>query len=394
MSLEMKGPSNPFRLGFIHPGDPFCDRVKETADLVRHALNTTHVVIYSPRRYGKTSLVKHVMDRITSEDFVTVYVDYFSVASKDAIVQKLVAGIIAALGKGVIGTGIFATLKNIFTRIVPSVEVTPEGVSISAKYDKVPFNYLIEDIFSGLERHMESQNKRCLIVFDEFQQISEVGDSKSIEALFREHVQAMRRVGCFFVGSRRRVLKAMFTEKTRPFYGLTLNYPIDVIPESQLVMYVCNLFAETGIECPANIAEEMYDYVRGNTSYVQKMSHFLWDFVKDGSGVATAGMLAEIKSTLLENESPQFQGVFSGLTAGEKRALIALAKEPTVKPYAIDYIARHDLSIGGMQRSIRSLLQQDIIEIEPGTKRYQLTDSLIAKWCIQQVPLYQMDAGI
>jgi uncharacterized protein len=325
---------NPFRLGFIHPGDPFCDRVKEIDDLARHAKNTTHVVIYSPRRYGKTSLVMRVMDKTSSEAFATIYVDYFSAVSRDAVVQKLVAAVVAGIGRGVINKGYLETFKNFFSRIVPSIEITPEGVSISARYDKTPFHYLIQDIFAGLERYLETQNKRCLIIFDEFQQIAEIGDFRSIEALFREHIQATKRIACFFVGSRRRVLKAMFTEKARPFYGLTLNYPIDVIPKEDIVEYVCRLFDETGMTCPARIVEDMYNYVRGHTSYIQKMSHFLWDLAREKTKEATADMLAKAKNTLLENESPQFQGIFLGLVTGEKRALIALAKEPTAKPYA------------------------------------------------------------
>jgi hypothetical protein len=79
---------NPFSLGIISMDQEFCNPEKESEELTRHALNCTHVVIFSPRRYGKTSLVKQVMARASAQGYLTVYVDCFSVIAKEDLVRK------------------------------------------------------------------------------------------------------------------------------------------------------------------------------------------------------------------------------------------------------------------------------------------------------------------
>ena len=53
---------NPFIIGKIVLGDNFCNREKEIAQLCHIARSKQHMVIISPRRYGKTSLVIHALE--------------------------------------------------------------------------------------------------------------------------------------------------------------------------------------------------------------------------------------------------------------------------------------------------------------------------------------------
>jgi hypothetical protein len=369
---------NPFTLGIISPDQEFCNREKEIQELTRHALNCTHVVIFSPRRYGKTSLVKQVMARVSSEGYLAVYVDCFSVIAREDLIQKFTSAVIASMGRNVVEGDILQKSAKLFKRIIPSLDIRPDGVSISAKYDQsTGFPYLIEDIFNGIARHLRSKKTKCLIVFDEFQEISELKESKQVEGLMREQVQAASDMGCFFVGSRRRILKSMFNDRKRPFFKLAFNYPLEKISREELANHIVKLFVKTRKACSLTLAGDLYDHVEGNTYYVRKLSHLLWDMTEKE---ATPELLSAAKAELLEAEGLDLQGVFAGLLMGEKKLVMALAKEPTGKPYAMDYLKKHNLSPGGLQKSMKSLQGKDIVE-QDQEGIYRLTDPLFGRWC-------------
>lgn len=369
---------NPFVLGYIRPEEELCDREIETEDLCRHAKNATHVVMISPRRLGKTSLVWRVLDDLAGQDFIPIYVDLLSVTSKENFVNKLVSAVTKGIGKSLPTESFLQTIRNLFTRIIPSVDFRPEGISVSAKFDtSVTTHALISDVLDGLEEHAKRQEKRCLLVFDEFQEITELPESKEIEGLLREKLQASRVISCFFVGSRRRVLEEMFTDQRRPFYKMTMLFKLGKIQRESLAHYVSDRFSLTGKDCPLPLAGRIYDDVDGHTYYVQKLSHIVWDKT---TGSVTEETVAESFRQLLEAESGDFHGIWTNLGWTEKRVLMAIALEPTAQPYASAFLSRYSLSIGSMQKGLKQLIVKDIVEVTE-TKTYQPTDPILMRWC-------------
>ena len=128
------------------------------------------------------------------------------------------------------------------------------------------------------------------------------------------------------------------------------------------------------------LACDLYDHVEGNTYYVRKLSHLLWDMTKRE---ADSRLLSAAESELLETERLDLEGVFAGLLMGEKKLVMALAKEPTAKLYAMDYLKKHNLSPGGLQKSLKSLRVKDIVE-QDHEGVFRLTDPLFGRWCRAQ----------
>ncbi len=58
----MKKCKSPFIYGGKITGDAFCDRTQETDELIEDIRSRQHVIIYSQRRFGKTSLVLKVLE--------------------------------------------------------------------------------------------------------------------------------------------------------------------------------------------------------------------------------------------------------------------------------------------------------------------------------------------
>lgn len=367
---------NPFSLS-IAQGTHFCNREKEIQDLVRHAHSGNNVLLFSPRRYGKTSLVKRALDLLAGEGFLTVYVDLFPVISERDMVSRLSSALFKGVGRGLSRQTLAARLKDLFKRLIPMIEVTPDGYSVSVRLDQnSESGALLEDLLEGLYRYVTQRGIQACVALDEFQEITELPESKRIEGLFRAHIQTHREVSYFFIGSRRRILQEMFSDKGRPFYKSAFAYPLREVPKAAFVSYIQTHFQESGKVCPPAVAEDIYTRVRGYPYYVQKLASIAWDLTGEE---CTAQVVQSSYEALIAMETADFEATWSALTLIQRTVLKALALESTALPYSRGFLERHRLTVGGTQRAVRVLISMDLVEKEQGPG-YRLTDPVMGAW--------------
>lgn len=367
---------NPFTIGIVDAPDDFCNRKREIQALTQHAMNGTNVVLFSPRRYGKSSLVTVVQNQLAKENLVTSYVDLFPITSQQDLVLRLASALFKSIGRGVDPRSFVGKAKNIFSRIRPNISFTAEGFSISAEVDthtKAPL--LLDELMQGLGDYVKKNKLKASIVLDEFQEIMELSEAKKIEGILRSHIQFHKNISYFFVGSRRRVLKDMFTLKSRPFYKSAFLFPLDKIPQDEFSSFICDRFRNTQKHCSTKMAEILYQRVEGYPYYVQKLASILWDRTQEN--VAEED-LKNAHQILIQSETPDFQAHWEGLTSVQRLLLKALALAPNSIPYSKDFLKRFELSLGGVQKALEVLLKRDLVEkTESGVV---LTDPVMASW--------------
>lgn len=61
--------NNPFKFGTIVDGEYFTDRVAEQEKVREILASENHLILISPRRFGKTSLVQKSDERIVTSRF-------------------------------------------------------------------------------------------------------------------------------------------------------------------------------------------------------------------------------------------------------------------------------------------------------------------------------------
>lgn len=368
---------NPFTIGIVHGGEGFCDRVKERADLLRYAHNGSNVVLCSPRRYGKSSLVTLVLDDLRKEGFLTAYVDLFPVSSEHDFIERFAAGVLKGIGHGVDPRSFADKVKGIFSSLRPTIEVGPDGYSISAKIDRsANLGVPLDDLMDGLLRYVKKKKVPACIVLDEFQELTELSDAKRIEGALRSHIQFHKEVSYFFVGSRRRILEDMFNNRARPFYKSAFMYAMKEIAEGDFVPFIEGRFAATGKRCSSDVAANMYRKAGGYPYYVQKLASIAWDVT---SKACTQAVAEESFRALVQTEAIDFEGTWSGLAMIQKAVLKALARDPVSTPYSREYLERHQLTLGGAQKAINILLAKDLIE-KSDAGQHRLTDPIMAAW--------------
>lgn len=366
---------NPFYFRELPLSAPFCNREKELKELSSHAINHANVVLFSPRRFGKTSLVKRVQKRLGEEGFVALHVDFFGVTSVEDVAARIASRLYHYSQKD---EGLFKKIMRFLSSLRPVIRPDPEyGISISVEYAPGKKGLeLLDEVLSGIGHLMDDQRCSFNIVFDEFQETSGLSESLQIEGIMRTHIQAHSSASYFFVGSRRRVLKEIFNDRKRPFYMSAINYPLPPLPVDDAAEFIVEQFKLGGKACPEEIAKRIAHRVGGYPYYVQRIPYSIFEIA--GEEVSEDDYIGGF-AMAIEEERPVYEAMLQAIAPKQIKLLTALAEEPTDKPYSAGYMAKHNLgSIGGVQGAIKRLIDLDYIEHKDNI--LHLVDPVFGTW--------------
>jgi len=367
---------NPFILSVIPPDAPFCNRHLEMQQLTSYALAGTNVVIFSPRRFGKTSLVKRVQANLEKKGTLVLYSDFFGVTSIDDVAVRIAKSVYAFIHRN---ESLMKKAIRVFTTFRPVFKPAEDGsFSISVELARPNLHGIdlldktLEDlgVFIG-----QVGPGKVHVVFDEFQEITELKD-KRLEGTLRAHIQ-FHQSSYFFVGSRRHILMGMFNDKSRPFFQSAQLYELKGLPHDDLVGYLIEQFKKGGKHCPAKNAEKISLISRQHPYYSQKLA--LNVYAVSGKVVHDKDII-EALEIMIDNETYFYQATLQALAPRQIALLRALAVEPSKTILSNQYISKHDLgSIGGVQSALKKLRQMDLIEIG-AENRYQAVDPIFGIW--------------
>ena len=367
---------NPFILSVIPPDAPFCNRIEELKQLASYAMDGTNVVLFSPRRFGKTSLVKRVQANLAKQGMLVLYTDFFGVTSVDDIAGKIARSVYTFIQRN---ESLMKKALRILTTFRPVFKPEQDGsFSISIELARPNLNGidLLDKTLEDLGVFMEQSGpEKIHIVFDEFQEITELKE-KRIESTLRSHIQ-FQQSSFFFVGSRRRILLKMFNEKNRPFFQSAQLYELKRLPHDDLVGYLVAQFKKGGKRCSETNARNISSISRQYPYYAQKLA--LNVYAVSGK-VVQAKDITKALEIMIDNETYFYQATLQSLAPRQIALLRALAVEPSKTILSNQYIRKHDLgSIGGVQSAIKKLKQMDLVEIDTDS-RYRTVDPIFSMW--------------
>jgi hypothetical protein len=371
---------NPFTLKEIPDGSAFCNRHKELKDLTGFGSAGENVLLYSPRRYGKTSLVRKVQGHLESHGAITAYCDLFGVSSIEDIAGRIARSIYTITRKD---EGLFQKAIRFLTSFRPVLSPSPDGgvsVSVQPAYRSGSWE-LLDNTMESLEKFVQDVPNLVHVALDEFQEITEIENSLRVEGRLRHYIQRMK-CGFVFVGSRRRILLEMFNDRKRPFFQSTINYEIVTLPRAELIDFMVSKFKEAGKVLSNDLGAHVCDLFGHHPYYIQKFCFFLFDRVEH---TVTAEDVSEIYRLVLESERALFEALLRRLTAKQIAVLTAVAKEPTKKLFAAEYMGRHGLkSTGGIQRGLSVLTGEDLVERHPSDGIWKVVDPLLGRWLVEK----------
>jgi hypothetical protein len=367
---------NPFILSVIPSDAPFCDRIEELEQLTSYARNGTNVVLFSPRRFGKTSLVKRVQANLAKQGMLALYTDFFGVTSVDDVAGKIARSVYAFIQRN---ESLMKKALRLLTTFRPVFKPEQDGsfsIGIELARPSLHGIDLLDKTLEGLGVFMEQVGpEKIHIVFDEFQEITELKE-KRIESTLRSHIQ-FQLSSYFFVGSRRRILLKMFNEKNRPFFQSAQLYELKRLPHDDLVVYLVAQFKKGAKRCSEKNARNISSISRQYPYYAQKLA--LNVYAVSGKVVQDKDIIKALE-IMIENETYFYQATLQSLAPRQIALLRALAVEPSKTILSNQYIRKHDLgSIGGVQSAIKKLRQMDLVEIDTDSQ-YRTVDPIFSKW--------------
>ncbi len=351
----------------------FCDREKETENLISALKNGRNITLLSPRKIGKTGLIKHVFNRISSteKDAVCIYVDIFSTQNLHDFVQVLGAAIVdEALRRE---KSLMSKVLDAFKawRPVVTVDVLTGMPSLSLNIDSTSDEYTLKSIFD----YLKSSKKKVYVAIDEFQQVAYYPE-KGTEALLRSHVQ-FSNAGFIFSGSRQHLMAEMFNSPQRPFYQSTEFMNLQPIPEDAYYEFASRFFEAKKGSLSQEVFHDIYQRFDGYTWYIQLMMNRLYEGNKRITELhqATDAIIA-----VLATLTPQYEMLMTFLTSNQVNLLKAIAKEGKVEqPQSNEFIKRNDLpSPSSVKAALDVLVDKELVYTQPDG--YIIYDRLLNLW--------------
>lgn len=374
--------ANPFVYGEIVPGDAFVDRDVELRRLVTDLMAGQKVFLISPRRYGKSSLVRQALTALARRSALTVDVTVSSYSSYVAFLEGYARALASVESRW---TRARQWLLEVITSTRPEIRYEPEptgpgriAVAFPAVSTERDLNRLAVEVFA-LPGRLAAQHKRPVVVaLDEFQAIGGF-DGGSVEHALRAAAQQQRQVAYVFAGSEPSLMERMIGPR-RPFYKAGPVMRLQKIDPEVFAASIEERFARTGMRPEPGLGMAIVE-LSGNLPYdVQRLAHETWDDVRT-AGRKTAGLddLHATLARLLAEQDTMFEAIWQRLTLPQRATLRAVVLQEGTELLSADARTKHRLGgASSVQGALVALAKQDVLLKEDG--KYVVVDSLLREW--------------
>jgi AAA+ ATPase superfamily predicted ATPase len=361
---------NPFVYSRPLAPEDVIDREEETERLLALAAGGHYVRLSAPRRYGKTSLLRKVLQEADRrEGMVPVLVDFYGILSLADVtirierayaeqlrgrIRDMVDRLLGATGLGLSLSGYGISVK----------------LQVDRKADPLPALHALLDLPLRFGRE---GGRRALIAFDEFQDATKVPE---LEALLRSHIQFQGDVASYvFSGSEPGLMRQVFETKAKPLYGQAEPVRLGRLADADIAVYVTERFRATGRDVSEALAP-LLATAAGHPQRAMLLAHRLWEEVPRGEPATAERWQAALERTMTEVE-PEFAALWRSLTVTEQKTVRAL-EEGGGSVYRTDVLRRLDLAASSAQEAARNLAER--AELERVGRRYEIVDPLFALW--------------
>jgi AAA+ ATPase superfamily predicted ATPase len=362
---------NPFRFGPLALDDAFTDREKEIASLVADARNGQDVVVFAPRRYGKSSLVWRVAQKLIRQGILVAQVDLMRTPTKDQFAAKLARTIHEDLATRLWNAKerlkVFAGL-----RLKPTITVDPNDGAVSFSFDAraadEDIDATLEELLTMLGRIGADRDRRVVLVLDEFQEVVDI--DPNLIKLMRSVFQEQPDVAHIYLGSKRHMMRRIFSDENEPFWRSAKQTELDVIPPKLFTQYALTRFEQTGRKLDPETCEKALALTGGHPYATQELLYFLWE----------EGALDRALEATLRSEHSHFSLLWDNISGGQKRVLQALAQEGPGRPLSGDYQRRHSLpSTPTVQTALGALERAELVR-RIGRGEYRVAEPFLTEW--------------
>lgn len=364
-----------FMYGVSVEGENFTDRVRETKRLKLNFENGLNTVLISPRRMGKTSLIKKVQASITNPKIKVIYMDVYDCRSEYDFYNRFAALILQETAGKM--EQALENAKQFLLRISPKISFSPDPTAdFSLSLGITPQSHTPEEILNLPEKIAQKHHIHIVVCIDEFQQIGEFPDSIAVQKRLRSVWQHQQNVSYCLFGSKKHLMANLFQNKRMPFYQFGEMIFLDKIPTEDWIKYITTQFESRGKHISPELALKICEAVDNYSSYVQQLS---WNVFAETEKEVTEKTLSVAIDELFAQSSALFMQQIEGLTTYQMNFIRAICSgihtgfgtQATIKNFNLG-------TKSNLTRIKTSLTEKEIIETVNG--QVYLADPVFELW--------------
>lgn len=367
--------TSPFVFGKIATGTQFTDREQETGLLATNFRNLTNTIVISPRRWGKSSLVRKAGEAasISDKNLLVCHLDIFNVRTEEEFYTKLAETVLRETASR--WEDILSAARQYLSHLVPSISVGDIQNNVSLSFGVKPTRKTADELLDIAERIAQAKRKSIVICIDEFQQIANFEDSEAFQRKLRSHWQTHAHVAYCLYGSRRHMMTEIFTDPGMPFYKFGQTLFLDKIEKSNWPPFIISRFKETGRIINKDQCLRIVDLVDNNPYYIQQLSEMVWNRtaeicrleIIDEAFQQLVAMQSALNLALTQTLSITQQGLLHAIVSGEAQ----FTSSNVLERYGL----KNSLTV---QRARKALAKLDIID--DFGKKVTMEDPVYAWW--------------
>ena len=365
------GMTNPFQVSKPVESSEVIDREVEARQLLDLASEGNNARLVAPRRYGKTSLIRHVQQQLDIDEWIIVYVDLLGIISVDDFTSRIERAYTKQL-KGPVGqwfAGVRRQLRPMFT-----AGGGPVPVSLSFDLSGATKEALADRLDLPL-RIFEKDGRRIHVVLDEFQELDKI-PQRNVDQIVRSVIQHHGNAASYvFAGSELHMMEMMFSDRSRAFYGQTKRVALHPLSDSALADYVVERFKATGKDLTPDALSALLSLVVGHPQRAMLAAHTLWNVT---DAVADLGEWDAARQLVMDEVDDELGATWERLELPEREVLVRLATGMTAFSRGTGGTRG-----GNIARAIEALEAWGVITDEASGVR-RVVDPLFAEWMRNQ----------
>jgi len=375
--------TNPFRYGDLALDRAFTNRTDEVRELRSDMRNGQNVVVFAPRRYGKSSLIwRAARELIRSGEVLVAQVDLMKAPTKERLAEKLAASIYEDIASPLLkirdrAAGVFRGL-----RITPTMTLSADGsigFSFSAGHPEEDINGTLEHLLELPAALAAERNRRVALVFDEFQEIAEI--DRGLLPLFRSVFQEQPEVAHVYLGSKRHMMERIFNDENEPFWRSARQMELGVIPPPAFARFIRSRFEQTSRAVEDAVVGALLETTHSHPYGTQELAYALWEITAKDT-TATRRHLNEALTRVLRSENAHFSVIWDRASKAQRLLLQALAADPEQPSLSAAYRRKHDLpGPSTVQRALEALVADELAERHGNG--YRIAEPFLAEWILR-----------
>jgi AAA+ ATPase superfamily predicted ATPase len=355
--------NNPFKYGSTVEGTFFTDRVDDLTKSIEIIKSSNHLILISPRRYGKTSLINKA---VASLNRPTISLNLQLITSVSDFATELL--------KRVLALHPMEKAKHFLKkfRIVPTISFNPHSSAFDIAFAPTSsVKPILEDVFSLIET-LGKKGKKPIVVFDEFQEIRAI--DKSLDKQLRSIIQLHQNVNYVFMGSQESLMRDIFERKKSPFYHFGTMQTLDVIPYSEFELFLRTGFALLNKKTARSVAKNILAFTRQHPYYTQMLAfHYFNALLRKKTST-----IQDVVLSIVREHDIDYERLWMNLNRKDRELILELIymerQLRNIKNFQIPTSTRYS--------AYKRLLQKGfLIQTKAG---YKVEDPFFATWIIIQ----------